>query len=512
MKRPNLIENHESGLLEGEQGKRFIRCDFNPNEPVLIDVTGQCWWAVYAGRRHELDWKASALPVAITRPLQQIFKERLTSRAPTYLCKLNAVLSSLGRIASRVDLNKGFSEVSASAWLKHWSTMPQDARSTFRGIYMELALRQMAGASFSIAKEMESWKARYDVLLLRHVLEWDAERGALSTAETKVALDALKPPEFRETDKDNAIRVYVRILFETLQRPIQVLSMKADALWVPAGSPSEYFLKIPNAKGQAAERPKLWSITEDLGKEIISFSTKPAIRMLQQRHDRLLVLPSKLLEWAKYGQVDSQTSHNALRDWAKNKDLQSPRTKGPLNLTALRIRHTGGTRMAIHGADRGAIQATLGHGSPESSQAYLDCIGADLIPVFERTDRGLGAVFSELSKAFFKGAIVDEVGRRPIYIPVVVEGETPAVVGCCGKQGPCKKHPLWACYNDCSNFLAWRQADHGKALVFATSEYERWSAAEGGKERSKLAREFGGTVAGITEVMNEIAATATQPD
>src|SRR5690606_5561875 len=123
--------------------------------------------------------------------------------------------------------------------------------------------------------------------------------------------------------------------------------------------------------------------------------------------------------------------------------------------------------MARYGKSRQDIQDTLEHDSPFSAQAYIDSLAADLLPVFERGKARLGEVFIPLKEAyFFRGEIVEQVTSRPINIPVVVEHERPAVVGSCGKNGVCHKHPFWACYDGCPSFLAWREAPHEKALEY----------------------------------------------
>ena len=163
--------------------------------------------------------------------------------------------------------------------------------------------------------------------------------------------------------------------------------------------------------------------------------------------------------------------------------------------------------MALQGVPRDEIQEVLEHDSPYSADAYIQAVGSDLMPALERaTDRGVGKVFAELHHIyFFKGAIVDKVGSKTVHIPVVVENvAAPAVVGSCGKDGACKKHPFWACYNGCPHFLAWRDGPHRTSLEFVESELKRWSDVEGGKERSKLGKDFDRVGAAIHEVIAQI--------
>jgi len=495
-----LVENHETGLFESRRGKRFIKCEFNPNAPVYIDITSDCWSAQYAGSFFKLDWPALALPDEIATPVKSVAIEKLNTHAPRYLGHLETALKSLKKAASWTELTEGLGSLSSASWLRIWASMTARDCSTIRSIYSDLADRNLGGASQAISIEMKSWKARAKIVHLRHVLGWDPEKGAYSSAEVKVILDLLKRRPEGETTKDLCLRLYAWIMFETLKRPIQVLSMERDALQEvqdPTSARSEYFLRIPKAKGQSGQPSELWQITEALGREIQAFLRRPTVASQSRTRNRLLITGLEV-----YEQIDLSTAYNELATWSINQEVLSPRTKRRIKLSGRRIRHTGCTGMALQGADRGAIQSVCEHDSPFSANAYIDCVGADLIPLFERTDRGIGAIFSGLSNSFFKGAIVDHVGPRPIIIPIA--SATPAVVGSCGKGGPCKKHPFWQCYNGCPAFLAWREADHRRSLEFLTNESNRWGAAEGGKQRSKLAKDFDGTAAGVIEVIKQI--------
>ncbi len=51
----DLIENFETGLWESADDRRFVRCEFNPDVPVWIDVSGSSWSVSYAGTEYTLD-------------------------------------------------------------------------------------------------------------------------------------------------------------------------------------------------------------------------------------------------------------------------------------------------------------------------------------------------------------------------------------------------------------------------------------------------------------------------
>src|SRR5690606_29946608 len=136
-----------------------------------------------------------------------------------------------------------------------------------RSLYRELAETGSAGADFPVATQMDSWKARNDLQTLRRVMEWDAQAGAFTSMEWELIRGVLNRADPAENDADCATRIYGRVLNETLKRPIQVLSMKRNSLWI-APSGREFFLRIPKAKGQAGERPESWQITSELAEAI----------------------------------------------------------------------------------------------------------------------------------------------------------------------------------------------------------------------------------------------------
>lgn len=506
----SLTENVQSGLFEREDGRRFVRCEFDPGNPVWIDVTSDVWSATYAGRQHHLDWGRVGLARSIQSPLQQAVLRRLRTSAPTYLGQTQRALEHLRKAASQeqVDIKNGFGGISVADWLAVWNRLDSYSRSLVRSLYQELAEERQAGADFAIATELGTWKARDDVQVLRLVTEWDATNGSFTSSEWELIRRALRAEVPRESDTDCATRVFGRILDETLKRPLQVLTMSLDALW---SSPSgrEFFLRIPKVKGQAGDHPTSWQITKGLADAIRAYSGRPRIRALQTQFDRLVVIPlasGRKPKWTRYGQVDSAIAKLHLQTWAERQRIVSPRTHRPVNVTPYRIRHTGATTMALQGAPRDQIQEILEHDSPYSADAYIQAVGSDLMPALERsTGRGVGDVFSELRRAyFFKGTITDQVRERPIHIPTVGgDIARPAVVGSCGKAGACTLHPFWACYDGCPHFLAWRDGPHEKSLKYVESELERWSQAEGGKERSKLGKDFDRVGAAIREVMDQ---------
>ena len=105
----------------------------------------------------------------------------------------------------------------------------------------------------------------------------------------------------------------------------------------------------------------------------------------------------------------------------------------------------------------------------------------------------MGSLFIQLNQVYFEGKVIDKLTDQPIVIPDFSES-IPLFVGSCArdtcKEGSCHKHPFIGCYNGCSSFLAWREADHHRALVFADKELERWRKASGHNAQAATIKEF----------------------
>jgi hypothetical protein len=518
MDESQLTENFYTGLFEDIDGRRFIRCDFLADTFCWIDVTEECWSCIYAGQVHEIDWRALGLPDSTLLALQNVVQSRMRKLAPSYLSRVNNTMENLMAASFDVELGDRLELVSASDWQKIWKRMVPDCRVIFRSLLMDLALLPGFESMYDLTKEMEGWKAREDVTQMRCVLEWDAEKGSLSSSESEILRATLKRQgreqsnQTYESDEDMGFRLYGWILFETIKRPIQILAVRRSALNVYEGAPglpAEYALKIPRAKAQASGEAESWQITEQLGREITAYSCRTKISALQQQYDRLLVFPRWEADLKVRGQHSGTNVSSGYKQWMRKQNAVSPRTKRPLKANPRRIRHTGATGMAMQGVPLEDIQHNLEHDSPASAQAYIDSVGEDLLPMFENSDRGLGTIFGDLNDAFFKGRVVSRINRRPIAIPVV--SERPAIVGSCGKTDACTKHPFWACYDGCPLFLAWREADHAKSLAFLQAEKDRLSLAEDGKERTKLGKDFDRVAAAVKDVIARIE-SSNQPE
>ena len=510
----------DPGVWLDKGGQRFIRSEFDPDFPVLVDVTSENWKCSYQGSSHELRWKEIRLPVQIKKAAMDVIARRLRTYAPSYMSSSRYDLDRFGDalVAEGLDKVESFAELSLAQWRAIWNRLPCHAKSFVRGFYLECAARGISGADQETSAELKYWKARHEISHLRDVLQWCPKFGALTTSEHEVLRAACREQAQDESIQDKIARLFTWACHETLKRSEQLLSVRADGVRLIRANGeeiAEYFLHIPPAKAQKGQEYRLEPVTLDLGNALIELATIHEVRDLQTKHDRLFVLPSSNVSvgaWQQHGQVPSSMMGSAVKAWSARRCLVSPRTNGPLIPTPRRLRHTGATAMALQGVPRDQIQEILEHDSPLSSDAYIRAVGSELYPALERaSERGLGIIFENLSNAFFfKGAITTSTTGKTIVSPALSADNGPAVVGRCTSGGACNKHPFWACYNGCPHFLAWRHADHAKALEYVERELARWGLAEGGRERSKLTKDFERMAAAIREVISEIERLAVR--
>lgn len=523
-----MMQNHETGLWEESDGRKFIRNEFNPDEPVFIDVTDDVWRFSLGGLARKLDWQQAGLPAAVVGPLQSLASEHLRTKSASWAQHVHRMLTGLAKAASNlgIDLSGGLGALSVKEWAAMWVLLSNEARTMLRIFYREMAQRSLTGASPAIALEMDEWIAWPQPAGMQDVLTWNAETGAYTSGESELARRALACPiGDDESDVEYVARIFGWILFETYKRPLQLLGMRKDALVIFKGHRWQYFLRIPKVKAQTGDAAELWPVSEALGKSIQALSDRPLLLALQEKFDRMIVVPGRKqggnnrnvttigsrdqyglelpMEWHEHGQVPTGTMTRLLRRWSIERNIISPRTGKVLIFGAKRVRHTGGTRLAMQGTPRDEIQTIFEHDDPTSAQAYIDAVASELLPAIERADRALGGLFAGLNTAFFQGVVAPEVGEKQILVPDF-HSNAPAVVGSCGSKGACPTHPFWACYGGCPHFQAWRDGDHSASLKYVQREHERWSHAEAGKERSKLGKDFEQVYAGIKDVIMAI--------
>lgn len=474
-------------------GREYVKNEFHLDAPVFIDVSRQRWTFPDSGN-HFIDWGKLSLPNSLEKAFQFVVKKKMKFSSAAYIAKCRLMLAELkGGLKPR---QRKLSDLRMPDMVLIWSSMTIGYRPFFRELYATLVAYEIEGASFAIAKKMDGMKARSETRILKDVLNWHPLKGALTQEEETLLRNNIErsdPPD--EPVDDLGKRLFCWLLISTLKRSKQIRELKANCLkTVENNNTVEYFVLVKPVKAQTGDPERWWSIQEALYNEMLRYSSNPRVKNLQLRHDCFWVHQCPSLD--RYGSLGAADAKSLLQGYVKTTlAINSPRTGERLHITPTRLRHTGGTRLAFKGVPRDIISEILEHDSKESCQAYIDAVGSELCPSMDRADRNMGSLFMELNKAYFDGVVVDELRDQPIVIPDFTETDAnPLFVGSCGrdtcKEGACKKHPFVGCYNGCSSFLAWREADHKRALAFADKELERWREAIGNPDQASTIKEY----------------------
>ena len=484
-------------------GQQYVKNEFDPNIPLFINITNDLWEGTRCGQVHFLNWKEFAnFHPNVLDAVKIILKLRLKRCSPSYLRSLRLALTALNS-TKEIKKCSTWGDLTITDWLTIWGEINGHAKSTLRSIYRTLATKGMGGAKLTISHELSRWSVKKNYVPLKVVRAWDANLGSLTAQEIELVRNSLSQNEKRLSHREASGRIALWIILETFKRSSQVTGLEKEAL---QKVDSQYFLNIAGVKAQTGNSD-WWPISPELAHAISIYSARADINRLQQRHNRLIV--ADLPSLRATGQVSSPEFKDLIqKSYIGTLEIISPRTNEPLNITPMRLRHTGGTKFAEHGFSRDVIAEILEHDSFLSADAYIDAIGSDLIPAVQKADRNLGGLFEGLSNIFFNGEVVEEVDFNkspPIYIPII--DASPALVGGCGrdsmKEGMCSRHPFFGCYDSCPYFLAWKDGDHQKALQYVESEYVRWDLADGRKERWKAKSEFERVHKAIQEVIEQ---------
>lgn len=496
----SLKYDAESDYWLADTGERFIKNVFREDSPVWILAGSTEWRARYQNMMHTLFWPPQ-LPQTFSSAARRIVHQRMTKRSPSSLQNYDLLMNSLARIQAKHGASIDLGELGRIRPVELiWAELNTSEKLTFREFYRNLTEWNLCGATRYVADQMAGWKARNDIQTLRAVLRWDPDAGALSTSELEVLRRVLEDPATDETTADHFVRVSLRIFLATLRRPSQILQIPADGFReISSAIGSQFFLNIPKVKAQAGESNEWECIPASLAKDIQNYRARPNVQPVCQKSGILL---PHIVWGCEEAELSTAYFNSVCKAWFSRRAMTSPRTKRLMAFATTRLRHTGATQLAMQGYSRQLIQDVLQHDSPQSAQAYIDSVGADTLPLFEQMSDRLGSRFSDLKNAWFQGRIIDT--NRSAGPPIIVPGAAaPAVVGACGSASSCQHHPLFSCYL-CQYFLAFRQANHMKALDFIEHEYQRWRDTEIGASRSKAMKDFERTAAGIQDVMDRI--------
>lgn len=464
-----MIFDENSGFwLRGEL--RYIKNEYNPGHPVYIEVLRDRWTGSWNNQQYTLLWPKN-LDHSLREAIAKFWKCELQRHAVSILSKYGRVLRTIADDGGCKATIEGLQNPEKLRLI--WDRMTQDNRSIFRALVKNLYENHAELASEPIGIIIDSWKARRPPLLLNSILEWNPTTGSLSSSELETLRRFLIVPTLTEDLVDHFARLMIRIGLTTMRRTSQITGISAKGLHrISCPTGEEAMLQIPYAKAQTGREAPLEQIPTDLADDIDAYRARPKIR--ESAASTKFLMPLCFQEEI----IPASTSHAKMmiERWLRNTRLISPRTGKPLHVTMRRLRHTGATHMAMQGYSADLIQDILQHDSQSSARSYIDAVGSEYLPIFEKADLRLGGKFSMMRDAWFNGKVIS----RPVEIdkPIIVpDSSAPAVVGSCASANKCPLHPLFSCYS-CQEFLAFRDANHEKVLDFVEGEYERWRRSE----------------------------------
>lgn len=473
----NLTYSPDSDLWKDDFGNLFIKNEFVPEKPLWIDITSTVWNVSYGGVNNTVDWELLEKFPQFLAAFQEVACSKLKINSASYLGKIKQLVAALVPLLDRTW--NDFSDISATELADIWEQLNPSCKIMLREFYTQMATLRIGGAKPDIAIEIKHWLARNNTQSLRDVLQWHETRGALTSAEEKVLREILSTSAIGyETDKEHGCRIFAWLLMDTLKRSSQVLRIRKNGVRrVDNKDNTEWFVEVEPVKYQSGLPTRWWKISNALAKEIESYSSRESVKALQNKYDRLIVWDVTGLH--EHGIIGSADAKSALTHYIYRRNAISPRTGKRLHVTPVRIRHTGGTRLAFQGVSREIISEILEHDCPESAQSYIDAIGEEIVLKIDAAGRIMGNIFFELNKGYFQGRLVEEIDLPPVVIPEF--SPSPIIVGSCGRDtiadGVCPKHPFLSCYDGCTCFFAWNTPDpHNKALRYFEKEISRWEA------------------------------------
>lgn len=177
------------------------------------------------------------------------------------------------------------------------------------------------------------------------------------------------------------------------------------------------------------------------------------------------------------------------------------RTGEPLNINALRLRHTKGTDLAREGLGRDIIAWLLDHSTVESVKVYTDNLPEHAIPANAAMARS--PTMQNLAQ-LFRGQIVDTetdalAGDDPQSSRIYFKDKGTATCGTRKQCGMGSRIPL-CCY-ECDNFQPWLEGPHLDVLSELLTERHKREATLGKDHRVTKAADS--TIVAIINVIQK---------
>lgn len=486
-------------------GEEFLKCDARSARPVMLNITGKHWESRVIGYRCWLDWEwvASNFTPNFFNQTRTVVVQILRQRDLKYLNLVRLALHQLAPVLASAP--QGWEDVTLLDWQRMIIEFTQhDYLTCVRSLYRQVAINLGDAQMIQRVVQMDAYRATRNETAFHDVRTWHPDRGAFTDEELETVIQFLKKPRV-ESPTDHGVRLTAAIALYLGKRSSQIILISLDGLsTLTHEGRTRSYLRIPKVKRQRGEASELWAIPETLAEDIRRFSARPEIEVLQQRTQRLIIWESAVLD--QHREFHTALISSRVSYYFKQANLLTQRDRSlpprPLKFTNRRARHTVGTQLAFKGASSVHIARILEHSTPASAKSYIDAVSSNVHNAINGVDRKLGGIFTSLAATYFAGGVSDTLTDRPVVVPTTPLQPLP--VGSCNHDGPCRKHPFFSCYNGCPSFLAWRSADHFKALEFVEQEMRRWTALESYPERTEMILEFERLYQAILHVIERV--------
>jgi len=345
----------------------------------------------------------------------------------------------------------------AEAYLQHVLYHTADRGNAFsrlRVLYEWGVARQQPGFDIHVLRVLKSMTAPGN-FKGQHVRSRHPTQGPLSGEEKWLLTQALR--EERGQPRDRAV---VMLHLELGCNPHAAVRLKAGDLHrIETRQGTLYQVDVPRVKKRTAHREtKRRALSQWLGSLL----------------DRLCLSDpdSALLHWLPNHSPEAGVNA-ALKRWAAEAQLVSPRTGERLHLHARRFRYTLATHLAEEGASRFHIAEILDHTDLQNVDVYVVATSRIADAVAQATDR----VLEPLVRRFL-GKVVESLDEPAFPDPphnAVIPAAAPHLpllsvggIGVCGRNtqrdGLCQLMPPLSCYT-CSLFAALRTGPHREVLA-----------------------------------------------
>jgi integrase len=438
-----------------------------------INTTGDRWEARAAadgGKKIVLNWTRLT---NIAANNQSVFSQQAIHLAQLYLCdrlRYKKATTVYGDLQAILRLARWLAERDVSQF--SWA----DYTSSLANAFLHYVLQQTSdrGNAFSRLRVLYEWGVSreypgFDLHTLRrlkamvapgnvkghHVRSRHATQGPLSTEEKWLITQAL-----RLEQGDGCDRGVVMLHLELGCNPHATARLQAaDLHRIETPEGVLYQLDVPRVKKRTAHREtRRRAISQRLGEVLYSL--------------RLADPSSKLFHWLSE-QSPGSSVNAAMRRWAKETALISPRTGECLHLHARRFRYTLATHLAEEGASKFHIADILDHTDLQNVEVYVATTARIADQVAQATDavlqplvnRFLGKLIDSLDEPAFPDLPENAIIPAAVpHLPLLSVGG----VGVCGRNtrqdGLCQLMPPLSCYT-CSLFAALRDGPHRQVLA-----------------------------------------------